>query len=1199
MGTAASPPGEIRPRRGRRWLVRGGLAALVVLAAAFLLRTHWLGPLAVRVLRQQAAERGAELTIERVSGGWLAGVALEGVTWKSTRGPLLRVDEARVEVGWSLRGLLRGTPELTLGVQARGIELGPGGADTGAGTGAGGALPELAFDLELSELRVRRPGHAPAPIDSLRARGALVAGRAQVEQLELAVGRNRVTLEDAQLDLARSGWLEIVRSARGQLALSLPEPQALAELLARPLPLTSAELVFSAESGCARVIGRAEVEGGQVVVESGLVTLPVDGDFLALDLDLDLQAEFSDLAPLGRLLGQPLAGRWQGAIDVQGPLRAPTGRIVGRGEALEIAGVVLDTIELDLQTDGDSARFERCEARGPDFEAVLRGEVRLEPLEFVDVALDLSARDSALRSLLALPVASAFVHARLSGPLTAPRGSFEASVTGVELGRFRIDDAQARGTLDGERLEVAELRLTSGESALEGAGSLRRTGAEFAAELERLSFAWRGAEVAVERGARFTFGSGRFALDGLELRSRSEAQADAGETESENAGDNAAEGRATLTLRHADGVTRGVLECRAYDAGPLLAPFLPAGVAAGRTSGRIEGSLGGAAPTLTFALALTNWSLHAAWPPLAGELRGELDDGALALDQLELGYTADEAARVTGTLRVPLDPERPLALLDGPVALRLALETGDVARTLRRAALPAPAASGPGRIEADLAGTWHALTGELTLAAEDVALGSEFGARTADLSAALELGDHVRVREAVLSAPSGTLRLAGTLGATPDVPAWLADRWLLLEAPLALELQLDLADVSWAAGLSRDVRRIAGQVAGRLTLTGNVLRPRLAGALELRAGELRLASLAFPLRALEADLRFEGETVQVERLVGEVGGAPLRAHGTLEPFGPHPRLDLVVQGERLLLARDANLLVRADADVVVKGTASLLSLRGELVLAEGRYRGEISPLEELLKVGKRPPAARPSRFTLWPEEPLASAELDLRIRAGEGEKRAFEYSTNLMSASLRPDVWLRGTGAYPVLEGQVYVDQASLILPSGVLELSSGLLTFRREAPLVPDLALTAQMRAQGHLVRLTATGTLQELEVSLSSSPPLASDDLWVLVVTGQMPVERWEDNSSQAMEELALFLARDTLVRWFEDEPSDTEGLLERFEIDVGTKTSQSGQPTGRVLFYLRPRDLRSGRATYLSAEMDEYDRVNYALGIVFRPR
>ena len=178
-------------------------------------------------------------------------------------------------------------------------------------------------------------------------------------------------------------------------------------------------------------------------------------------------------------------------------------------------------------------------------------------------------------------------------------------------------------------------------------------------------------------------------------------------------------------------------------------------------------------------------------------------------------------------------------------------------------------------------------------------------------------------------------------------------------------------------------------------------------------------------------------------------------------------------------------------------------------------------------------------------------------------------------------------------------DGSQLILPSGKLALTSGLLTFRRESGLRADVSFTAEVRVQRHDVRLVATGTLAALEVVPSSSPPLAADDLWILVFTGQLPTERWQDRNSQAMEALALFLARDSLVRWFGGDPSDTEGLLERFEIDVGAETSDSGQPTGRVLFYLRPLDRRSGRATYLSAELDEHDRVNYALGIVFRPR
>jgi hypothetical protein len=142
-------------------------------------------------------------------------------------------------------------------------------------------------------------------------------------------------------------------------------------------------------------------------------------------------------------------------------------------------------------------------------------------------------------------------------------------------------------------------------------------------------------------------------------------------------------------------------------------------------------------------------------------------------------------------------------------------------------------------------------------------------------------------------------------------------------------------------------------------------------------------------------------------------------------------------------------------------------------------------------------------------------------------------------------------------------------------------------------------MNVQRHSIRVSATGTLDALEVTPSSTPPLARDDLWILILTGQLPAAPGEDRNAAAMKALAVFLAQDAVVRWFGSDSSDAESLLDRIELDIGAKTSRSGKLTGRALFYLQPQTRRTGRATYLSAELDEYDRFNYAFGIVFRPR
>ena len=1187
-------PGQRRKRRARRWLVFGCGLLVVLLVLALLFRGAWLGPLLIRTLRARAREElGAELTIERVSGGWLRDLTLEGVSWRSARPPLLGVREARIELGYSLLGAWRGAPELVVGVRGRGIELALEPSRTGSEAGAS-ALPDLArVELDLAELVVRPAGRAAERVESLRARGALREGRARVEELELVAGSNRLALTGAALDLNQSDWLGLARSARGELAATLPDARDLGELLGlRALVLRSAELMLSAEGGSARLAGNIELENGRLALARGELRLPVSGNLAELELDLGLSGEFGDLAPFGPLFGQPLAGRWRGSIDVRGPLHDPTGRFVGQAEALRVGGLAFDSAELDVEIDGKLARLERCEISGPDIEAVARGGLRLEPLELVDVTLNVSADAAPLAVLLpSYPCEHAFLHARLSGPPRTPSGTFEASVIGVELGGFRIDDAAARGTVEPDALEVAELRLTSGESFVEAAGTLRRSGADLTADLTRLGLAWRGAHAELERGAHLEFGRRRFMVEGLELTSGG-----AGEP-----------GRARIALQHEEERTRVRLDFERYDAGPLLAPFLPAGWKTGRADGHVQGELGGerdaegTASELELDLALEGWSPAPAWPVLDAKLRGGFDGRALGLEHFELGFAADEAMHARGALEVPFDPRAPLAFRPGPVALRFELETNDLVQSLRRFGLePGPSATGACRLGFDLAGSWSALEGSLAIEAEEVSFGGETGAPAFDLGAQLGFGERVRVERALFSAPNSTITLTGEVGVALDVPRWTTDRWALLDAPLDLAAKLDLADIAWIAGLVPDLRRVSGQVAGRVEIRGTALEPALGGALVLREGELRVASPHWPpLRNIAANVALDEDVVRVDLLTGEAGGAPVRVSGTIEPFGPFPRLDLELAGENLLLRRDSRLLLRADAELVVKGTPSQLVIRGELALAEGRYTTEISPLEEVVRAGKRgAPPPRPTHFSLWPEGLLASSELDVHL----GGTRSFDYRTNLLSAALRPDAWLRGTGAFPVLEGPVYVEEASLALPSGTLELVSGLLTFRREAPLSPEAALTAEMRVQRHDVRAAITGSLfdlDELEVALSSSPPMAMDDLWLLVLTGQLPAARGEDKNSQAMEALAVFLARDTLVRWFGSDPGDAEGLLERFEIDVGAKPSESGQPTGRVVFYLRPRDRRSGRATYLSAESDVHDRVNFALGILFRPR
>ena len=1163
------------------------LAGLALLALAYVLRERWTGPLVTRVLGDWARrEFGAELEIERVGGGWWRDVTLAGVSWRAEKGTLRRVERAHVDVSFEPGGVFRGLPGLAVRVRGEGLELVVLGATAEPADAGRGELPfEPEFSLDLHAIDVLRPGHPVLRIDAVRGGGRWSAARAQLDQLELEAGTNRLALHQAEIDLRAGDWEAFVRGSSGTLKAHLPDARPFAE----GLPIRAADIEAVCASGTAELSGTLELDGGALTVRRGNASLARGAAWAELGLDLELLGEFSDVGPLGRYLGEELAGRWSGSIAVAGPLRAPVGRFTGHGEELVVRGVPLARVDVDLETDGERVRFKRCEISGPELEAVLRGGVRFDPLELEDVVFNLAADEGALANLLPFPCEHAFLHARLSGAPDAPSGTFEASASGLTVGGLRIDDSEARGELVAGGLAVRELHLSSGETTLEAAGTIQRRGAEFAAELSTLALLWRTARVDLEHGARLRFGAGEFSVEGLALA---------------GSGENG--GGARVTLEHRAGHTRGSLEFQDYDAGPVLAPFLRAGQKAGRLRGSLRGELALESELSQVALDLEfqGWTLDERWPDLAGRARGAIEGRTLSLEQLVLDCGA-EGLHVEGTLRAPLPPRAALRLAPGPVQLSLLARTNDAAASLRRAGFePGITATGSSHAALEVTGEWQRLTGSLALAAERVSLGTEASVRVCDLEARLGFGERITLEQAVFAAPSGTIRFSGSVEAPLDVPRALAEPRALFEAPVALDANVDLADITWVAGLSSNVRRTSGQVAGHVSIRGTALEPSFEGRLALREGELRLTHSSTPVHNVAANIVLEGELVRIEALEGEVGGAPVKVSGTIEPFGPFRRMDLALTGQNLLLARDSHLRLRTNAELEISGTPSQLTISGELAIAEGLYTSELSPLQELISPVRRlerlargereAETSGAKRFAIWPSGRLADAELDVHL----GGSRTFLYKTNLFEASLRPDAWLRGSGAFPVIEGPVYVENGRVTLPSGVLKLTSGLLSFRREALRDPEVQFSAEMRVQRHDVRATAFGRLDALEIELASTPPLATDDLWLLVLTGKLPAARGEEQNSAAMEALAVFLARDALVRWLGDEDT-SENLLERFEIDVGAKTSESGQPTGRVLFYLRPQSRRSGRATYLSAEVDEHDRVNYALGIVFRPR
>jgi translocation and assembly module TamB len=183
--------------------------------------------------------------------------------------------------------------------------------------------------------------------------------------------------------------------------------------------------------------------------------------------------------------------------------------------------------------------------------------------------------------------------------------------------------------------------------------------------------------------------------------------------------------------------------------------------------------------------------------------------------------------------------------------------------------------------------------------------------------------------------------------------------------------------------------------------------------------------------------------------------------------------------------------------------------------------------------------------------------------------------------------------------GVVYIDPTRVLLPSGRLRIQSGLLRFLAANPDRPELDLIAQSKLLGYDINLITRGPLDDLVITLSSSPPLPNEDLMLLLLTGQPPRDDVTAGvQSTASTNVMLYLGRDFLNRWLDDESGAAdETIFDRFDLDFGRDVTKSGDQTVETSFRLSEEITGQGRMYYLTGEKDRYDAYNYGLRLVFR--
>jgi hypothetical protein len=1037
-------------------------------------------------------------------------------------------------------------------------------------------------------------------VDHLEVAGSVDADVLKLREGAAWQGANTLWVEDFAVSLAALSLDELVRSLRGEARVELFLPSAVLGAAPREVLLAAGRVnhaSFAVECspfGFTVHAGEIESDVGGLRVRRGTF------DFGALDLpwyrgllvDLEAELSFEDVAPLFALFGRgDVRGSLSGSAQVSGAALRPTGRFDLAGEGLSIAGYDVGSARIEAEADSRSLQLSRLDLDGGLGRLTARGAFDfgsglLRELRF-------TAETRALERLSSGRAAASFtaVDAELNGPwrdpeLSANLRAWDLSLSGAASkadGTARILEAlEVEGRWQSGCATIASLeaRVEEVDVAAAGRVCVDRDGGRYDVRLERAELSRDELDLALEAPLEVSFAPGGFALRDLRVAGSA--------------------GRAVGELLWSEAEQRGSIDASELNPMRLLAPFLPEGVVLegvqGSASFRRAGDEFEAQGKL--AIADLRWSPGTAGASL--DFEGRLGARELNVQHLSVRSKGHYDLALSGSL--PTAPFEGQWLAEGPLALVGEAELTDLGGLPPSAVAALQGWSGAGKASFRLEGLSSDVRGAVEAAVRlvppaDSELFARAGVDFVDLEARAVLGDGLRLDLArVAVGQRASADLTGRIDVALDPRRWLSKGgWIDWRAlPVQGQAKLAAEDLGFVAELSPLLRRTGGELRGELALGGTLGRLEPRGALDLARGELRLSNALAPFDRMSARVEVEGTQARIVSLSGEWGAAPFSAQGSVEFASGEPVFDLSVHGDGILLAREEGLRLRADTDLTLRGPVGGLELSGAVTLVEGRFSQDV----ELVTLPGERPARRRELLELpfLRQAPWSNIEFEVAVRA----RRPIRVETNVARGTIEPRLVLRGSGAAPRLDGTLLIGPTRVRLPAAVLEVTSGILTFRNETLLVPRLDITAVTRVRGFDITAQVGGTSAEPELLFTSSPPLASEELAVLVLTGQLPESALTAQGSEAaVQTVAVYLGRDLLTRWLGVEGESEDPLSERIEFYRGADVSQTGIESTEFIFRLTPNPKGKRRILYLRAEQDIHEHVNFGLKVLFRFR
>ncbi len=280
----------------------------------------------------------------------------------------------------------------------------------------------------------------------------------------------------------------------------------------------------------------------------------------------------------------------------------------------------------------------------------------------------------------------------------------------------------------------------------------------------------------------------------------------------------------------------------------------------------------------------------------------------------------------------------------------------------------------------------------------------------------------------------------------------------------------------------------SGRTVIHMHATGTFDRPDLTGQVKFVEGNFSWLDFPNGISHLNGTLNFNQDRLEVGKVTAQTGGGLLTLGGFIT-YENGLYANLSVSAKDVRVRYPQGISSTANADLRFTGSPAQSSLSGNILITRFALQGSISATSNGATVSAPPD----------PNSPLSHILMDVHVQSSP--QLNFENSYANLSGSV--DLRVRGSVAAPSVLGRISISQGSANFAGVDYQLQRGDIYFSNPVRIDPVIDLDASAQVEDYDISLGVHGTLEKLNTTYRSSPPLPQADIIALLALGRTQEE------------------------------------------------------------------------------------------------